>query len=431
MAQLTRTSSALAVGEAGAGLGLSRSVSHDKVGEAAGGAAPMDLELPTITQTLAMGQASVKGARSRNEDCHGLREINRYAFLYVCDGHGGPNLAKKLGEVFDLAMSKHVETLAPDLDETGMVECLRTCYWEAVKGAEMERGGTTFTAGLLQLDSMKFATLQLGDSLVGALDPNAKALIESKVIFHHDDAECVGREAVLNTTVTRSHSFTDATEVQRYKETLKKHGGLGLRVDKRTDCHPLEDRYLADVTGMSNVGLPEPSRTVQCQTSYSDAIFHQLQRMPEFVVWQLPQNRDVCVFAVCDGFESKLAMPNNERMAQCISDPCQYLANDNFEGTVFQACNVVTVDGRWKAMATKDKILQIRDRTTLPDREWQEAHEHSCDSLVKLLDTNQGMIPLLIDNPQAAVEAAVHTAVMLLSDDNVTAEVLVVKQTVM
>lgn len=90
MAALTRTSSSLAVGEAGAGgLNLSRfilhallelllcitktntstarellsmkpfrvhrTVSHEKVGEAAG---DMDLELPTVVQTLDMGQAT-------------------------------------------------------------------------------------------------------------------------------------------------------------------------------------------------------------------------------------------------------------------------------------------------------------------------------------------------------------------------------------
>ena len=49
----------------------------------------------------------------------------------------------------------------------------------------------------------------------------------------------------------------------------------------------------------------------------------------------------------------------------------QYLLEDNFDGTVFEACNVVTVDARWKSMSTVDKIKQIRERTTLPDREWQ------------------------------------------------------------
>ena len=41
-----------------------------------------------------------------------------------------------------------------------MVEVMRQCYWQAVEHAEKERGGTTFTAGLLQLDSMIFASLQ-------------------------------------------------------------------------------------------------------------------------------------------------------------------------------------------------------------------------------------------------------------------------------
>merc|ERR1711939_988240 len=301
---------------------------------------------------------------------------------------------------------------------------MRNSYWQAAKGAESERGGTTFTAGLLQLDSMIFASLQLGDSLVGACDPNKGALCDAEIILAIDDAVAEAGPAGSH-TITRAHSFTDPLEVERYRKALKPLG-FGIRVDQRTDCHPLEDRCLADVTGISNVGLPEPSRTVQCKTSYSEQIFHELQRSPEFVVWQLPRDREVCVFAVCDGFESKLAMPTVHRLAQCLCDPGLYLEQDNFGGTVFEACNVVSVDGAWKKLTTREKILQIRDRTTLPDREWQEAHEYSCDALVRILEKNGGTIPRLREDPQQAVEAAVNTAVVLLSDDNVTAEVLVV-----
>jgi len=334
-------------------------------------------------------------------------------------------LAKKLGEEFDKALLAALTPLAPDLSPEDVVDVMRGCYRDAVKIAEYERGGTTFTAGVLQLDSMVFSTMQLGDSLVGALDPVAGCIFDAAILYYIDDAG--GGDPSSTKTITRTHSFTDAREVERYRAELKKKN-LGLRVDKRTDCHPLEDRCLADVTGISNVGLPEPSRTVQCQASYSDQVFHRLQRDPEFICWQLPRDGHVCIFAVCDGFESKLAMPTVERMARCLSDPAQYLLEDNFDGTVFEACNVVTVDARWKSMSTVDKIKQIRERTTLPDREWQDAHEYSCDELVRILTDHGDTIPKLVENPQPAVEAAVHTAVILLSDDNVTAEVLVIKQ---
>jgi len=316
--------------------------------------------------------------------------------------------------------------LDPHCSPEAMVACMRQHYWEAVKVAESERGGTTFTAGLLQLDTMIFASLQLGDSLVGACDPAAGALCPAEVIYYCDDAKGLERPTGPS-AITRTHSFTDSSEVERYRSALKAHGGIGLRVDKRTDCHPLEDRCLADVVGVPNVGLPEPSRTVQCHNAYSDQIFHKLQREPEFVVWQLPRDRPVCIFAVCDGFESKLAMPTVERLAQCICDPMTYLTQDNFDGTVFEACNVVNVDANWKKLSLKDKISQIRDRTTLPDREWQEAHEGSCDAIVDLLERFNGRIPLLSEDPQAAIEAAVNTAVVLLSDDNVTAQVVVIQ----
>merc|ERR1711981_1144620 len=55
-------------------LQLERSKSHEIVGPKHD-EGPMDLELPCVFKTLKGGQCSVKGARSRNEDCHGLREI--------------------------------------------------------------------------------------------------------------------------------------------------------------------------------------------------------------------------------------------------------------------------------------------------------------------------------------------------------------------
>lgn len=155
-------------------------------------------------------------------------------------------------------------------------------------------------------------------------------------------------------------------------------------------------------------------------------MFHTLQRAPEFVVWQLPRDIPICVFAVCDGFESKLALPDMDRMASCLANPGQYLDDANaFDGTVFEACRVVTVDGNWQGKSLQDKVKQIRRDTTLPDAMWQEAHEDSCDALVRLLGKH-GRLPTLAEDPQAAVEAAVNVAVMLLSDDNVTAELVVI-----
>ena len=119
-------------------------------------------------------------------------------------------------------------------------------------------------------------------------------------------------------------------------------------------------------------------------------------------------------------------MSTVDRLAQCLSDPGKYLEDDNFQGTVFEACSVINVNPAWKRMSLKERVQLIRSRATLPDREWQEAHEHSCDSIIDLLDRFDGKLPMLRHDPQIAVEASVHIAVMLLSDDNVTAEVCIV-----
>ena len=57
---------------------------------------------------------------------------------------------------------------------------MRGCYRDAVKIAEYERGGTTFTAGVLQLDSMVFSTMQVYLTL--KILPNPLYVAESLVL---------------------------------------------------------------------------------------------------------------------------------------------------------------------------------------------------------------------------------------------------------
>merc|ERR1712159_803520 len=110
-----------------------------------------------------------------------------------------------------------VKTMKRDASPSEMCDLMRTCYQKAVLGAEVERGGTTFTSGLLQLRTMILATLQLGDSLVGASDTVTKKLCDAEVILYMDDAGCqVGPAHEF--TITRAHSFTDSVEVERYRE---------------------------------------------------------------------------------------------------------------------------------------------------------------------------------------------------------------------
>jgi len=313
-----------------------------------------------------------------------------------------------------------------------MVQCLRDCYWAAVNEAESAKGGTTFTAALLGKESLLFASIQVGDSMSGVCDPVSKLLIETEEVHYCDDAggydkafrdPSTGKPAVL----TRLHSFNDKAEVERWRRTLAKDG-MSLNVNERDDCHPLEDRFLADVQegGKAPVHLPEPSRAVEAREAFAEHyhVIHTLQRSPEFAVWQLPADRELVVFAVCDGFMSKLALPTEQRFVEALCDPGVYFMADKYDGTVFEDCEVVDLDSpEWGGLDVTRRLKFIREECELPDDEWQDAHTHSVNSLIEIASNNNGALPPLRDNAQAAVEAVAHIAVMLLSDDNITATI--------
>jgi len=265
----------------------------------------------------------------------------------------------------------------------------------------------------------------------GVCHPGKGELVSGENVYYADDAGAYSSARDNDTFVlTRLHSFAEPKEVKRWREALQEeNSNLRLQVSEREDCHPLEDRYLANVDGECHVPLPEPSRAVEFKDAYrtasrsTAAIIHKLQRAPEIAVWQLPSGCDLCAFAVCDGFMSKLALPTESRLVKCLSNPGAYLMADRFDGTVFEDCEVVDIDDDWQRMTLIEKIEFIREKCELPDDMWQEAHSGSCDKLLELAKANNGTFPSMKENPGCAVEATAHMAVMFLSDDNITATV--------
>eukprot|EP00658_Telonema_sp_P-2_P000646 TRINITY_DN10236_c0_g1_i4.p1 TRINITY_DN10236_c0_g1~~TRINITY_DN10236_c0_g1_i4.p1 ORF type:complete len:174 (-),score=45.73 TRINITY_DN10236_c0_g1_i4:245-766(-) len=150
-------------------------------------------------------------------------------------------------------------------------------------------------------------------------------------------------------TLSSSSAASDVykRQVERYSSLLRAKHGKELVVSPNRSADAREGRMETKVgpAGPANaiipmwIDLPEPSRAVEFMLEFSklgklindDLLM--LERQAEFTVWQLPQDRQVYVFAVCDGYDSKLAVPNNHRLAQVLFAPREYMNGDFLKDT--------------------------------------------------------------------------------------------------
>jgi hypothetical protein len=79
---------------------------------------------------------SVKGARRGNEDYHGsllCGSENNCVISVVCDGHGGADISKTLGENFKTELAVLLDRQREPLGARDMVDFLRKAYHKAVE----------------------------------------------------------------------------------------------------------------------------------------------------------------------------------------------------------------------------------------------------------------------------------------------------------
>jgi len=155
-------------------------------------------------------------------------------------------------------------------------------------------------------------------------------------------------------------------------------------------------------------------------------VVFEMQRPPEVVVWQIPTNQTSFIFCVCDGFESKLAIPDGNRIALLLANPTEYIASKNLmKDTIFNSiCGQKS--GQMATMSNKDKIDCIKSTVygSLPDEMWRRAYEISYNHVIGQLQS--GALPSLASDPETVIQFATHVAVLMLSDDNVSSEILVI-----
>jgi hypothetical protein len=379
---------------------------------------------------LSRGSSSIQGARENQEDYSGQSVTDYYALGYICDGHNGRQCADTLGSTFAQTMQEAVQELAPTAHHGDISNAMLKCYWAAVEGSEKCFGGSTLSAYCLQLSTGILAVLQLGDSKIGLADLESGQVIVQTPLAHYDqaypDAQLPLRHSVC---VTRSHGFKDQGEQARYRQELSKIG-QEMVVKRHAHAHQMEDRWLCHLGSQS---LPEPSRAVEpaqqaLQFLPSDLrqVVFDLQRSPEVVVWQCPTNQTSFVFCVCDGFESKLAIPDGNRIAMLLSNPARYIKSPNLMKDTIVNSICGQKSGQIANMTASQKIEVIKSTVygSLPDEMWRRAYEISYNHVIEKLSA--GNFPELKDDPEAVVQFATHVAVLMLSDDNVSSEILVI-----
>jgi len=390
---------------------------------------------------LNTGSSSIQGARENQEDYSGQVVTSTYAIGYICDGHNGRQCADSLGATFGAQMSEAVSDKqvngkpffpanAPHAD---ICVAMVASYWAAVEASENCFGGSTLSAYCLQLSTGIVAVLQLGDSRIGLADLNSGMVLVQTPLYHCDHAFPEGHDfrtqLMHSPCLTRSHGFKDEAEVARYRTELAKLG-QDMTVKRHAHAHQMEDRWLCHLGSQS---LPEPSRAVEpagqalqfLRKDLREAVFN-LQRLPEVVVWQVPTNQTSFIFCVCDGFESKLAIPDGDRIAFLLSNPARYISSKNLMKDTIVNSICGNKSNQMSTMTNTDKIDCIKSTVygSLPDEMWRRAYEISYNHVIGQLKS--GNLPSLASDPETVIQFATHVAVLMLSDDNVSSEILVI-----
>ena len=409
--------------------------------------------------------SSIKGARGGQEDYSNMFRNEYYAAVYGCDGHNGAVVSNEFGNFFHSHLHDYLKSRSNNENIDEIRDSIVEIYYTTIKYIDSQKitGGCTFSAGIYQIQTGLFITIQVGDSKIMVLDPFTGNMAKGEVLSVKDyaslDKEIICDPGMVMDVVTQTHDFGNTAEIARYQEYLDL-GSRVLMVSRRSDAQEAENRFRAKVSsGWIQSDLVEPSRTIEHCSFYSTIAIHDLQPVqnpPETMIWRLDPTNATAIAFFCDGFESKLAIPSNESIARLIANPGLYMmsetvANDTVIGEWFEN-GTMWPDGPIKKticgsdwspsegeyvkpgdprFASKPFVYVAEMLLGIaPDKSWQEAVLYSLGELERLhqnaIAEGRICIPSLIINPEIAVIAATHVPVLLASDDNVTLEVQII-----
>ena len=370
---------------------------------------------------ITIGKVSLQGARDNNEDYHNSGANEYYVWSIMCDGHGGTQGSNVLGKTLNAAIEQKTSEFNGKASPKNMSDLLEECYQKALVDFDTtwfeERNGTTLTAVLFQRLTNICAQIQVGDSELTIADLDTEEVIEGEVLYYKDNGNSGIKRTGNMLCETRIHEYNDTFEVNRYKSAL---GESNVTISKRLDAQKEEDRYLATLTTLSGIhNVPEPSRTIEKQ-EYSPEI-DKLLKQSEHIVWQLPKDKSIAIITYCDGFASKHAVETPSKVVRLLCNPYEYITSEELPD-IFSRMLRSKIQQEDNNISLLESLSNSTS-TFLPDDQWKGAYKHSSKSLLKLLERK----PKLKEQPTKALEAGAHTAVSFLSDDNVSAEVIVIR----
>jgi len=294
----------------------------------------------------------------------------------------------------------------------------------------------------------------MGDSFAGVFDPATGKMLSGTPRTHQDDQPgAVPSAPVEGLFVTKLHGFDSVDEQKRYTAGLKATPVQPRFIVRNDVILPkIADRQVCNLAKAGEKAgtwmvCVEPSRTLEMDApvepldgeedvpeGVTEAVLA-LQRPPEYCVWQLPAQRPLAIFVSCDGFDSNKAVPSYEKLASLMSSPGEAICSASWlQGTIIgellqsggrlpkpSSTPLAAVQALWSAISEAYNDSSLLDYV-LDDR-WYRVIGKSNKFLQKYLSQNTHCTTLLDDSDQALAVAA-HLAILCLSEDNISAEVL-------
>ncbi len=376
--------------------------------------------------------ATTKGSRARNEDYELGLDNKKFSIVLILDGHSGEDLKSAFAEKMKEKLEIFIEVTDEIENMENIIDSLKKIYYDTLEYIDTLslEGGTTMSLGVFQKHTRHFFTVQIGDSTVFLADSHKGEIIECLKIFASDDALPKKEfELGYQKCITNTQDFTVEDEINLYLGIFRERN-LPILIQKRKDTTAFENRYLAKV---SYHYLPEPSRTIEPKEYYNEyniKFLMDVQRTPEISVFYVdPAFINLALCAVCDGFVSKKAIPNLDKVAQVLLNPGIYIKDTKIlEGTLIG--NWLETKNLWGQDYVKpcnqvwdlDPILYSNRlvHKVVRDKEWKNAVEES----MAIIEEIRGRIPQdevrACLNLQDCVNMAVQVPISIASDDNVS-----------
>ena len=306
---------------------------------------------------------SNKGARESNEDAHFSGVVkNQFAYSCVCDGHGGPQIAKFMNTTLEGYMTKNLKQPYKSHHYTFdfVVKALKDAYnksledFDANQHAFKNGEGTTLSCIVYDAYTSTVTLLQVGDSNILACNAHTGEILEGPVL-HHENGMGPAKTTEMRPCIANLHNW-DAYERNRYQADLS---CMKISVGKSTNTLDMEKRTSAVIQSpfFQIFKVPEPARAIglymnemidekltESDESVKQAVknakkvadeFPGLHRTPEITVFDLSQyarEMPIALIVACDGVFSKCAIPSNEKLAHLLVNFQGYL-KDSVKGT--------------------------------------------------------------------------------------------------